>query len=854
MAFKICIRSVVFLFAFIITSGIATAQTGKDTTIPKATKPAFDPAALSAEIDSGHVDVVKQMLRQQYKDSVSNQSDTIVPILVKKIQSITELIAAANRVSEKGFDTAEISKKLTLTEELLNIIELNFVTRNTYQNLRALRSTKGVLVQSEAQLEVWQNILFGYADELAELKVKLAEVRVDPELKKLPKDSLLRDIYFEQIAGLMISWKKTDAGLNTSMLRLGVLENRLGASYLKTKNFLDKTNENLKKYIEDLWSPEEPALFKAKQSDYDASFREAYTGSMVRYGRLVDFFAEFKVGFLINILIAILLLYGWLMRTFNRWKKHNATLVQTQPHLVPKYPLLSATGMVLMFIAMFFVGLPPSWNSLLWTLVAIIFFIISRKGEKTKKLFRPEFLVIFLVFNNLSVLMKNSLGERWLHFVLDLFLTGYAFFIARQLFKKNIQHSFITKSVFSVFAIFSFGALITNGYGAFMVAKLLNNGAVYAVIAAIILTMFSEIFVRMILLHDEAYRENRFVSYFNLYTREQQIRKFLRVIVIIAWVTIMLQQFNLFDYLYDWIGSFLNTERKFASLSFTFGSIFVFVGVIWVSAMLSQILSIFFGGGATAGSAKKSWWGSTFILVRLGILLGGVLIAFLASGIPIDKLTIILGALGIGIGFGLQNIVNNLVSGVILAFERPVQVGDAIEVGNRYGTIKEIGIRASKLTTVEGSEVIVPNGDMLSEHVVNWTLSSNYRRVEIIVGVAYKTDLRQAENILKDIVSSQQGIETKPAPVVLAHNFSESSVDFRLLFWCHIDTWVNIKSEVLINIHNAFGQQGIEIPFPQQDIHIKDTETRFRSADNIAKEETEEEPWSIEHENDNEEA
>ena len=96
--------------------------------------------------------------------------------------------------------------------------------------------------------------------------------------------------------------------------------------------------------------------------------------------------------------------------------------------------------------------------------------------------------------------------------------------------------------------------------------------------------------------------------------------------------------------------------------------------------------------------------GQLLILIRLGILSAGILIAFAASGIPIDKLTIIIGALGVGIGFGLQNIVNNLVSGVILAFERPVQIGDAIEVGNRYGVIKEIGIRSGKIVTVEGSE------------------------------------------------------------------------------------------------------------------------------------------------------
>ena len=227
------------------------------------------------------------------------------------------------------------------------------------------------------------------------------------------------------------------------------------------------------------------------------------------------------------------------------------------------------------------------------------------------------------------------------------------------------------------------------------------------------------------------------------------------------------------------------------------------------------------------------------ILIRLAILSTGIIIAFVASGIPMDKLTIIIGALGVGIGFGLQNIVNNLVSGVILAFEKPVQIGDAIEVGTHYGTVKEIGIRSSKILTVEGSEVIVPNGDMLSQHIVNWTLSSHFRRVEIIVGVSYSSDLRLAEKILSGIISTQKGIESKPVPMVLAHQFAESSINFRLLFWCDIDTWISIKSEVLMKVHQLFNENGIEIPFPQRDINIKDAAKLFSADEKKNNEKTE---------------
>ena len=209
------------------------------------------------------------------------------------------------------------------------------------------------------------------------------------------------------------------------------------------------------------------------------------------------------------------------------------------------------------------------------------------------------------------------------------------------------------------------------------------------------------------------------------------------------------------------------------------------------------------------------------LVSKLGIISLGILIAFAASGIPLDKITSIIGALGVGIGFGLQNVVNNLVSGVILAFEKPIEIGDQVEVGGRLGKVKEIGIRSSKLATFEGAEVIIPNGDLISQQVVNWTLSNNHRRVEIIVGVKYGSNLLDAKTILEKVILANDKVDKHPLPLVLVHQFNNSSIDFRLLFWTDIAQWVELKSEIMLGIDEAFRSAGIEIPFPQQDVYIK---------------------------------
>jgi len=208
-------------------------------------------------------------------------------------------------------------------------------------------------------------------------------------------------------------------------------------------------------------------------------------------------------------------------------------------------------------------------------------------------------------------------------------------------------------------------------------------------------------------------------------------------------------------------------------------------------------------------------------LIRIGVIAVGFFLAVAASGVPLDKITIIISAFGIGIGFGLQNIVNNLVSGLILAFEKPIQVGDIIEVDNRSGTILDIGIRASKIATSDGAEVIIPNGDLISHHVINWTLSNNNRRVELIVGVAYGTNIEKVKGLLNGVLSMHDDIMPIPEPSVLLHNLSASTVDFRVLFWAaDINTWLGLKSSVLTDIYDTFNKEGIEIPFPQQDVHL----------------------------------
>jgi small-conductance mechanosensitive channel len=208
--------------------------------------------------------------------------------------------------------------------------------------------------------------------------------------------------------------------------------------------------------------------------------------------------------------------------------------------------------------------------------------------------------------------------------------------------------------------------------------------------------------------------------------------------------------------------------------------------------------------------------------VRYLILLAGFTLALAALGVDLTKATLLAGAFGVGLGFGLQNVVNNFVSGLILLFERPIRVGDVIEVAGTLGPVSRIGIRSSTVTAFNGADIIVPNGDLISKEVTNWTLSSNRRLVEVFVGAAYGSEARQVIEILQRVAGEHGEVVADPAPKAFLVGFGDSQLDFRLVCWvAQYGDGYRVASELRVAVAEAFDEAGVEIPFPQQELRVK---------------------------------
>ncbi|MBF0235172.1 MAG: mechanosensitive ion channel [Desulfamplus sp.] len=199
----------------------------------------------------------------------------------------------------------------------------------------------------------------------------------------------------------------------------------------------------------------------------------------------------------------------------------------------------------------------------------------------------------------------------------------------------------------------------------------------------------------------------------------------------------------------------------------------------------------------------------------------GIFIALVVFGLNTTTLTVAFGALSIGLGFGLQNIFSNFISGIILLFERPIQVGDDIEVNGTWANVRKTNVRSTVVQTYDNATIIIPNSELISNRVTNWSFKDKRLRRKVTVGVEYGSDIELVRITLLEIAGKTSKVLKYPEPDVLFEDFGDSALIFSLRFWTFVDYFMAVETDVRFRINKEFKSKGIVIAFPQQDINIK---------------------------------
>jgi small-conductance mechanosensitive channel len=297
----------------------------------------------------------------------------------------------------------------------------------------------------------------------------------------------------------------------------------------------------------------------------------------------------------------------------------------------------------------------------------------------------------------------------------------------------------------------------------------------------------------------------------------------LRATAILVWGYVTLVFFGLEASALSGLGRLVSANLNVGAISISLGDVGAFAVAVWLSFALARFVSFILEEDVYPRvRLARGVPYAVSSLVRYTLIFLGFLFALAAAGIELGKLTVVAGGLGVGIGFGLQSVVNNFVSGLILLFERPLQVGDVVQLPNLWGEIRRIGIRASTIRTWDGAEVVVPNGLLISDTVTNWTLSDRRRRLEVKVGVEYGTDAQRVIDLLLEVARAHRAVLTEPEPSAYFLNFGDSALEFMLRAWIpEFDEGYSIRSDITVAIQRALAEAGITVPFPQRDLHVR---------------------------------
>ncbi len=355
-------------------------------------------------------------------------------------------------------------------------------------------------------------------------------------------------------------------------------------------------------------------------------------------------------------------------------------------------------------------------------------------------------------------------------------------------------------------------------------ASILIDGSARLLLLSIAYRIFYDVFAALIDLGSTspwADKLNLFKSHRLIVV--QRLQLLLRWTIVLLWVRGALRTYTLYGVWRENLEAVLDYTIHAGALDFSVQSAFVVVlGLLLAtySAKITRFLlteEVMPRTGLRLGSQAAI--ASSIFYLALG---SGLFATLAAAGIQLDRIAILVSALGVGIGFGLQNIVSNFISGVILMFERPVNVGDKIQLEEMFGVVEKIGFRASRVRTFDGAEVIVPNSELVADRVINWSLSDDRRRIEVTVGVKYGTDPEVVQQLLLRVAHENPDILDLPAPEALFDEFGDNSLNFRLRG--HTDTgsnWVVIRSDLNVAVNRELLAAGIEIPFPQRDLHLR---------------------------------
>jgi small-conductance mechanosensitive channel len=499
--------------------------------------------------------------------------------------------------------------------------------------------------------------------------------------------------------------------------------------------------------------------------------------------------------------------------------------------------------------AFFFIGRPFStffilvvlWNvvifpevpttvtefQLLLILIPILRILLTIVPVKAMRHFYLYFVLYF--FSRIETnAVGHELDSRTLALLLSFGMAVYIYYLIKDRVFETLAREFFQRMIYrflKLLILLLIVSIFANLYGAEQLATRILEGSFSVIHASLIFYTITIILTGyiVVLLRRRISTASNMVEKFSKRV-ERMTTIFIKLWMFVWWFIIVTKVVGIYPYLVEFKNNTLALSWQIASTTISVQSIFDFLVIIigtWFTARLvNTLLEVEVFARFTLPRGMPTAISTTLNYL---IIISGTIIALSSLGITPAQFALVFGALGVGIGFGLRNIIANFVSGIIMVFERPVQIGDTIEINKTMGKVLGIGARSSTLKTFDGSEVIIPNADFIAKEITNWTLSDERRRKVLVFKVDFDSDIELVMKIMNDVATSHPDVLTEPEPQSAFLGFGEYYLEFKLYFWL-TKNLIGAPSDIAIGIYKELKKAGVKMPLPKQEYLTKKSE------------------------------
>ena len=711
------------------------------------------------------------------------------------------------------FDARDVAAELPDLTENLHAIRHSVEETGQVIDVKQLQMCQLMLANIQSQLVEWRTALGAAHEQLEAMQARLATLQRPPARQPRPDAAALA---LERAdSALQVRQQRTASLLVQRFQRVKQLQTQVAASYSQALELQDQVGEQQRRFGRDLGRAAYPLLWAARPApaplaDAEIHHAEAYRQKIIAY-----YFVGNWDNWAIMALMG-LVFYAWVSFNYHRLKKRVLTIEQPFRYLRP-VPVAATLVVVFSLAPALELHPPPVYLDVLQGLLLLALTAVFGRSW-SRGPFRC-WLGLVAFFGVLA--FANARGDadplaRWSLLVLDVFAVGIGSYLLRRIRRAVVLPRFVL-GITGLFIGLNLLAVGANLLGRLSLAKLLSTAAIFGLTQGIGLAVFMELVNEAFHLQMLASRAaTGGVAYFDYAKIEAHLRRLLTGVAGALWLLVFTSNLNLYSTIYEALARLLTAPRLLGTTEFTLGNILLFFVILYVSAQLQQFVGYFFGEVGEEASTEARHRGSWLVALRLLLVIVGFALATAATGLPLSKIAIVFGALSVGVGLGLQSIVNNLVSGIILIFERPFHVGDFIEVAGKAGRVQDIGIRSSKLTSLTGSDIILPNGDLLSQHVINWTRTNDHIRVDLVLRLApgedLPTDLETARELIQEEIKTSPYTMQSLPPEILLSSINGQVYELKVLFWItNIRQEQLTKSEILAGIYRRFTAQGLQL-------------------------------------------